>query len=145
MITTVEQLRSETNTRRETPLPVTTSLPHMDNVDTPMGLDHLECEIYRRCRTQDWGSTFSAVVGCGEKGRGLVTLQRIQKDDIVVDYHGKVRIYYTHNYSQIRPVHVHNNHITFSYNILQFLHICRKRIYLLCALGGFQHYVGEVL
>ena len=96
MVATVEQLRSETNTRRERPLPVTTSLPHLDNVDAPMS-SSLEFEINRRCRTQDWGSVF-CVVGCGEKGRGLVTLQRIQQGDIVVDYHGKV-IYITQTFN----------------------------------------------
>ena len=87
--TTVENLRNEANTRRESPLADSTCLRYTEDVDAPMSFG-TQFEIARRCKQQDWGSVFCRVDYGEDKGRGLVALQRISKDDIVVDYHGKV-------------------------------------------------------
>ena len=89
----ITSLNLEANTRRERPLSDSTGIRYLDNIDVPMDY-YTQVEVLHRCQGQAWGSVFCQA-DFETKGRGLVALQRIRQNDIVVDYHGKV-IYVQH-------------------------------------------------
>ena len=71
--------------RRQAPLSDSTGVryKHYDEFDQDQ-----QIELNHRCETQEWVGICD--VTFAKFGRGLISTQRIKKDDVVVDYHGKV-------------------------------------------------------
>lgn len=81
----MRRLRKEGTRRHKNPLKETTAIHYKAYQPFP---EELQIELLRRCRTQEWVGVCD--VKFAKYGRGLVSLQRIQKDDLIVDYHGLV-------------------------------------------------------
>ena len=72
--------------RHHKPLASTTGIKYR-SYDPAFGLEQ-QMELLHRCQSQEWVGVCD--VKFVKLGRGLVSLQKIQKDDVVVDYHGLV-------------------------------------------------------
>ena len=85
MVEQVTSLLKECVRRRQVPLCNSTGIRYkqFDEFDGDQ-----QVELKHRCETQSWVGICDVTF---EKfGRGLISIQRIKKDDVVVDYHGKV-------------------------------------------------------
>lgn len=71
--------------RHLNPMKDTTGLSYKDQYHTFD--EDKQRELQERCNTQKWVGVCDVVFQ--GYGRGLISLQKIQKDDIIVDYHGK--------------------------------------------------------
>lgn len=79
------RLKKEGTRRQTNPLKETTLVRFKAFEEFGDMQQHL---LHHRCATQEWVGVTDAKF---EKyGRGLVSLQRIRKDDVIVDYHGLV-------------------------------------------------------
>ena len=82
----VRRLRKEATKRHLNPMKDSTGIRYRDH--EPMEEDQ-QIELLHRCETQQWVGV-ADVKFRSVYGRGLVSLQALKKDDIIVDYHGKV-------------------------------------------------------
>ena len=78
-------LHGDTVRRRQNPLRETTGIMHKQYEEFRK---ELQTELQSRCATQNWIGICDAKFK--KFGRGVVSLQRIRKNDIIMDYHGKV-------------------------------------------------------
>lgn len=78
-------MKSGKTIRQLSKAPTTTGL--MQKFTVRFGIDK-QLELKRRIEHQEWVGICD--VNFTKFGKGLVSTQEIQKDDIIVDYHGKI-------------------------------------------------------
>ena len=83
MVKEVKALKAEKSKRRHQPLKRTTGIIHRNNMDIETQKD-----VERLIKTQKWTSFVEVDYGKDSFGRGLLSLHHLEKDDIIVDYHG---------------------------------------------------------